>query len=38
MPKNAKNNQLFFGHRRALNQWLIEPCGFDPLAAHKVGG
>lgn len=26
-----------FGHRLVLNQWLIEQCGHDPLAAHKTG-
>ena len=33
--KKKKAPMLPFGHRLVLNQWLIEQCGYDPLAAHK---
>ena len=33
----TKKKLLPFGHRLVLNQWLIEQCGYDPLAAHKQG-
>ncbi len=37
MAKKNKTPMLPFGHRLVLNQWLIEQCGHDPLAAHKAG-
>ena len=37
MARNTASKTLPFGHRLVLNQWLIEQCGFDPLAAHKMG-
>lgn len=37
MAKKKKTPMLPFGHRLVLNQWLIEQCGHDPLAAHKAG-
>ena len=37
IKKQKKTPMLPFGHRLVLNQWLIEQCGHDPLAAHKAG-
>ena len=36
MAKKQKAKQLPFGHKLALNQWLIEQFGFDPLQAVKA--